>query len=719
MCSTSLNAHSITNKGLQLYRDRQTAIDRHDRFYRNSMSVTVSAKDNRRAGDGSSWGWEHLKTVASLPGLVSLTIDLPIGTADGRTEHRTYDNLALETLANTIVEQQGRGFAGKQFCLSMKDCGRMTLPLVRKLADCWLKELDVTNCDHHPYGPDGATAIAKALESPEWAKLEKFEEYVHTSSEPSGLFRLSLAALKHEPMKVFRLNVEGQDPVVYEALRCQTDLDFLPIEGFVERFRMMFAKVAGPDGSKSRKSMKKQPTRVGIDLVDKQFRSSHSLDKIDDLLRTQNLFDLGDEEAVGVWKHPVHFALGMANRCDCLVSRLSAYSEDCGEYAGHFQQAATELLDECNDMFEAEKVLLDTGHRFIKGEDPLNYALRHEFVHFVSNRWTKRYTKELWYSVDPRKSSTTDIGLDPVKEFTRTIFTGHFVKRIVATPLIWAFTVLCVPLIFLLYLLQVVVGPWELKKDSDRLNVCRRCLDYLLCCLSGGILWDTPESREQLEAEAKRKAKGAHLGKAFNRRSSKPSVAEEAAVYTPGRWARRLFMTWRLLNSTAVCKYYFNMWLYFIFLLLIMLLGFRSTSGSMSTWNVLDDVPGEVLIWIYGFGFVLQEIYEIRNRYAARTFLADSASIARSLGDDDDEDEGYGHDAEEREAMGRTCRFWRRLRCRCCCGRRRRSCCRCCNRSTLRNIWSVVASHYNDTANFLGECKQRSSFCVSVVDPDI
>jgi len=30
-----------------------------------------------------------------------------------------------------------------------------------------------------------------------------------------------------------------------------------------------------------------------------------------------------------------------------------------------------------------------------------------------------------------------------------------------------------------------------------------------------------------------------------------------------------------------------------------------------------------------------------------------------------------------------------------------------------------VASHYNDTANFLGECKQRSSFCVSVVDPDI
>ena len=93
----------------------------------------------------------------------------------------------------------------------------------------------------------------------------------------------------------------------------------------------------------------------------------------------------------------VHFALGMANRCDCLVSRLSAYSEDCGEYAMKFQQAATELLDECNDMFEAEKVLLDTGHRFIKGEDPLNYALRHEFVHFVSNRWTKRYTKELWY----------------------------------------------------------------------------------------------------------------------------------------------------------------------------------------------------------------------------------------------------------------------------------------------------------------------------------
>ena len=683
------------------------------------MSVTVSAKDNSRDGDGS-WGFEHLKTVASLPGLVGLTIDL--GTVG--TEHRPYDNQALETLVKTIVEQQERGFAGKHFCLSMKECGKLSLDVVKALAKCWLKEIDVTDCDHR-YLADGAAMIAKALESPEWAKLDKFQGYVDTSSEPSGLFSLSFAALKHAPMTVFKLKVADQEPVVQEALRCQTDLEFLPIAGFLERFQLMFAKVAGPGGSKSRKSMKKQQTQAKIDKVDREHRSSHSLDKIDSLLREGDVFDLGDAEALGVWQHPVHFALGMAYRCTCLISRLSAYSEDCREYADHFQQAANALLDECNNKFEAEKILLDTGHRFIKGEDPLNYALHHEFVHFVSNRWTKRYTSDLWFSVDPRKSSTTDIGLQPVADFTRTIFTGHFLKRVMATPLIWAFTLLCVPLIFLLYLLQIAVGACVIKKDSCCLTKCRTCIDYLLCCLSAGVVsdWKPKDHREeeQRQREKEERRNAFYAGKSSSEKEleqddsgsccgccSTPSIADEV-TYTPGRWPRRLFVTWvEGVCSTAVCKYYFNMWLYFIFLSLIMLLGFRSTSGSMSTWNFLDDVPGEVLIWVYGWGFVLQEFYEISNRYAARTFLADSASIARSLGDDDDEDEGYyGHDSEERDAMG-ICRFWQRYcfrRCRCCCGRRRRSCCRCCNRSTLRNIWSVVASHYNDTANFLGECR--------------
>ena len=84
-------------------------------------------------------------------------------------------------------------------------------------------------------------------------------------------------------------------------------------------------------------------------------------------------------------------------------------------------------------------------------------------------------------------------------------------------------------------------------------------------------------------------------------RSSASSAAygpEDRAIY-PGRWPRRLLMLLRLIWSTAVVKYYCAVWGYSAFLIVLMLVGFR-TPESSSGWNYFHDFPAELIIWAFG-----------------------------------------------------------------------------------------------------------------------
>jgi hypothetical protein len=111
---------------------------------------------------------------------------------------------------------------------------------------------------------------------------------------------------------------------------------------------------------------------------------------------------------------------------------------------------------------EAEKVLLDNGHRFIRGEHPLNYALRNDFVHFVSCRWTTRYTDDVWNSVDPWRSSTTEIAFGPVADFTQALFAQTALVRLLSVPIFLMVTVVSVALLPVLYLIQIVSRAMEM-----------------------------------------------------------------------------------------------------------------------------------------------------------------------------------------------------------------------------------------------------------------
>lgn len=123
---------------------------------------------------------------------------------------------------------------------------------------------------------------------------------------------------------------------------------------------------------------------------------------------------------------------------------------------GHRQTSYSADSHHARVCQEAEKVLLDNGHRFIRGEHPLNYALRNNFVHFVSCRWTKRYTDEVWYSVDPWRSSTTEIGFGPVADFTQALFAQTALVRLLSVPIFLMVTVVSAALLPVLYLIQIV-----------------------------------------------------------------------------------------------------------------------------------------------------------------------------------------------------------------------------------------------------------------------
>jgi hypothetical protein len=255
-------------------------------------------------------------------------------------------------------------------------------------------------------------------------------------------------------MTRFCLKVGFQEQVVQQALRTNRPYD-LPLTGIFGKLTKIFNKVAGPGGGKSRRSLRRTTTEEAIVQLNNKSSSMLSLDIIDDSLNME-LFDFSDKHALHVWQHPVHFALGMASRCQFLADRLTSYAEDCAEFALLFEQAATELLDECNDRFEAEKILLDTGHRFIRGEHPLNYALRNQFVHFISCRWATRYTDDVWNSVDPWRSSTTEIGFGPVAEFTQALFAQTALVRLLSIPIFLVVTVVSSVLLPFLYLIQIV-----------------------------------------------------------------------------------------------------------------------------------------------------------------------------------------------------------------------------------------------------------------------
>ena len=81
--------------------------------------------------------------------------------------------------------------------------------------------------------------------------------------------------------------------------------------------------------------------------------------------------------------------------------------------------------------------------------------------------------------------------------------------------------------------------------------------------------------------------------------SQSSSYSEDDDRIYPGRWPRRLLMLLRLVWSTAVVKYYTAVWGYSLFLIVLMLVGFR-TPESRSGWNYVRDFPAELIIWAYG-----------------------------------------------------------------------------------------------------------------------
>ena len=268
---------SITQKALGLFQRRQTAIDRRNGLYRNSHQVSVTAMNNVRRDHGSSWDAGSLQTIASLPGLKKLTIDLL-----GVTGEEKFDQRALETLVSTIAAKQQSGYAAQDFCLSMRNCGTLSLDFIKGLAKCTLLVVDVSGCTH-AYGADGSMAVAKALESPEWAAMDKFIPYIDTFSEPRGLFCLSLAALKHAKMSSFCLKVGLQEKIVRDALRTNRPSD-LPLVGLFAKLLKIFDKVAGPNGNKSQR-FARSTTQKGEELrTDSEGGSRYKLDMIDEHL---------------------------------------------------------------------------------------------------------------------------------------------------------------------------------------------------------------------------------------------------------------------------------------------------------------------------------------------------------------------------------------------------------------------------------------------------
>jgi hypothetical protein len=168
---------------------------------------------------------------------------------------------------------------------------------VKGLASCCLRDVDVSGCKHD-YGPDGSICVAKAIESPEWAGLNKLVPYVDTFTEPRGLFALSLAALRHAKMSSFCLKVGFQETVVQQALRTNQPYD-LPLTGLFGKLMKMFSKVAGPGGGKSRRSLRRATTAETMEHLSK--KGDTALDIIDDSLNME-LFDFSDKLALHVWQ---------------------------------------------------------------------------------------------------------------------------------------------------------------------------------------------------------------------------------------------------------------------------------------------------------------------------------------------------------------------------------------------------------------------------------
>ena len=443
--------------------------------------------------------------------------------------------------------------------------------------------------------------------------MDSFIPYIDTFSEPRGLFCLSLAALKHAKMSRFCLKVGLQEKIVQDSLRTNRPSD-LPLVGLFGKLCKIFDNVAGPTGNKSQRFMR-STTQSGDELRTESARSDslYKLDMINDHLNNF-LFDFSDQHALYVWKFPIHFALGMASRCQFLRTRVASHVEVCSEYQDLFEQAATQLLDECNDRFEAEKILLDTGHRFIRGEHPLNYALRHQFVHFISCRWTKRYISDVWYSVDPWRSSTTEIGFGPVAEFTEALFAQNVFVKVMSIPVMVLATCCCGPLLLALYMIQMILGDYGVPRDWLRCKCCCRTREEKVRLTkgrngAGALLHKREGSRTQ---------KGGS-GRTLSKQQS--NQLDEILLH-PGRWPRRLMMLLQLLWSTAVIKYYTSMWCYIVFLSALGLIGFRKPE-STSGWNWMQGQPGVLIIWAYGLAWLLQEFHELCNRYCSITFLPD------------------------------------------------------------------------------------------------
>lgn len=178
------------------------------------------------------------------------------------------------------------------------------------------------------------------------------------------------------------------------------------------------------------------------------------------------------EDCLNIWSQPIHFALGMAWRCQFLEQRVKTHADTIREYFKLFEDAATELLDECNDRYEVEKVLLNRGRHFTQYENPLNFALRYRMIGFINNSWVKRYGDELWFSIGEGVTSTTEMDCKPVIESMRKWYSRSLVTIVVGQIVLVVASVLSL-LLFLpiLYLIQICVGP-NRKFKKWRCCVC-------------------------------------------------------------------------------------------------------------------------------------------------------------------------------------------------------------------------------------------------------
>ena len=96
---------------------------------------------------------------------------------------------------------------------------------------------------------------------------------------------------------------------------------------------------------------------------------------------------------------PIELALYVANACRTMARKQTLDEQVYVEMTEKFEGYATEVMDGCHTMMEAEAVLRGCGgHLF--DLDVYTFAEHNEMKDFLHCRWVKHYTEDMWTQYD-------------------------------------------------------------------------------------------------------------------------------------------------------------------------------------------------------------------------------------------------------------------------------------------------------------------------------